>query len=190
MPPSSPTIVGSAVDTIVWSSAARNMPSISAPKIGRSARPCGACEGVGTGSVVAIGSGRCTRSAEGGGAGEGNRTPIFGLGSQRLGHWTTPARAVSLAWITDSCGASPARIDRFLRRLDDRWIQAWPSGAARVTLASTIAGGMRPRAYWPVTLAAALLVGLLAYGLTTSGTDTTLDSAVANGDRPAPPAAT
>ena len=28
---------------------------------------------------------RCER------AGEGNRTPIFGLGSQRLGHWTTPA---------------------------------------------------------------------------------------------------
>src|SRR4029078_1850058 len=28
----SPTIVGSAVETIVWSSAARNMPSISAPK--------------------------------------------------------------------------------------------------------------------------------------------------------------
>ena len=24
-------------------------------------------------------------------AGEGNRTPIFGLGRQRLGHWTTPA---------------------------------------------------------------------------------------------------
>jgi len=49
---------------------------------------------------------------------------------------------------------------------------------------------MRPRAYWPVTLAAALLVGLLAYGLTTSGTDTTLESAVAKGERPAPPART
>ena len=47
---------------------------------------------------------------------------------------------------------------------------------------------MRPRAYWPVTLAAALLVGLLAYGLTTTGTDTTLDAAVAKGERPAPPA--
>ena len=38
-PPSSPTIVGRAVETIVWSSAARNMPSISAAKIGASARP-------------------------------------------------------------------------------------------------------------------------------------------------------
>ena len=47
---------------------------------------------------------------------------------------------------------------------------------------------MRPRAYWPVTLAAALLVGLLAYGLTTNGADTTLDAAVAKGERPPPPA--
>ena len=29
-------------------------------------------------------------------AGEGNRTPIFGLGSQRLSHWTTPASAESV----------------------------------------------------------------------------------------------
>ena len=35
----SKTIVGSAVDTIVWSSAARNIPSISATKIMRSAGP-------------------------------------------------------------------------------------------------------------------------------------------------------
>ena len=47
---------------------------------------------------------------------------------------------------------------------------------------------MRPRVYWPVTIAAALLVGLLAYGLTTTGTDTTLDSAMARGDRVDPPA--
>jgi cytochrome c biogenesis protein CcmG/thiol:disulfide interchange protein DsbE len=47
---------------------------------------------------------------------------------------------------------------------------------------------MRARAYWPVTIAAALLVGLLAYGLTTTGTDTTLDSAVARGERVEPPA--
>jgi cytochrome c biogenesis protein CcmG, thiol:disulfide interchange protein DsbE len=47
---------------------------------------------------------------------------------------------------------------------------------------------MRPRVYWPVTIAAALLVGLLAYGLTTTGTDTTLDSAMARGERVAPPA--
>jgi cytochrome c biogenesis protein CcmG, thiol:disulfide interchange protein DsbE len=46
---------------------------------------------------------------------------------------------------------------------------------------------MRARVYWPVTVAAALLVGLLAYGLTTTGTDTTLDQAVARGERPAPP---
>jgi cytochrome c biogenesis protein CcmG, thiol:disulfide interchange protein DsbE len=47
---------------------------------------------------------------------------------------------------------------------------------------------MRPRVYWPVTIAAALLVGLLAYGLTTAGTDTTLDSAMARGERVDPPA--
>ena len=47
---------------------------------------------------------------------------------------------------------------------------------------------MRPRVYWPVTIAAALLVGLLAYGLTTTGTDTTLDSAMARGERVDPPA--
>jgi cytochrome c biogenesis protein CcmG, thiol:disulfide interchange protein DsbE len=47
---------------------------------------------------------------------------------------------------------------------------------------------MRARVYWPVTIAAALLVGLLAYGLTTTGTDTTLDSATAQGKRVDPPA--
>jgi len=46
---------------------------------------------------------------------------------------------------------------------------------------------MRARTYWPVTIAAAALVGLLAYGLTTTGTDTTLDSAMAAGKRVAPP---
>jgi cytochrome c biogenesis protein CcmG, thiol:disulfide interchange protein DsbE len=46
---------------------------------------------------------------------------------------------------------------------------------------------MRPRAYWPVTIAAALLVGLLAYGLTTTGADTTLDAAMADGKRVEPP---
>jgi cytochrome c biogenesis protein CcmG, thiol:disulfide interchange protein DsbE len=46
---------------------------------------------------------------------------------------------------------------------------------------------MRARVYWPVTIAAALLVGLLAYGLTTTGTDTTLDSAMARGERVEPP---
>jgi cytochrome c biogenesis protein CcmG/thiol:disulfide interchange protein DsbE len=47
---------------------------------------------------------------------------------------------------------------------------------------------MRARVYWPVTVAAVLLVGLLAYGLTTTGTDTTLDSAMAAGKRVPPPA--
>jgi cytochrome c biogenesis protein CcmG, thiol:disulfide interchange protein DsbE len=47
---------------------------------------------------------------------------------------------------------------------------------------------MRARAYWPVTIAAAMLVGLLAYGLTTTGTDTTLDAAMARGERVEPPA--
>jgi cytochrome c biogenesis protein CcmG, thiol:disulfide interchange protein DsbE len=46
---------------------------------------------------------------------------------------------------------------------------------------------MRARVYWPVTIAAALLVGLLAYGLTTTGTDTTLDAAMARGERVDPP---
>jgi cytochrome c biogenesis protein CcmG/thiol:disulfide interchange protein DsbE len=46
---------------------------------------------------------------------------------------------------------------------------------------------MRARVYWPVTIAAALLVGLLAYGLTTTGSDTTLDDAMARGERVDPP---
>jgi cytochrome c biogenesis protein CcmG/thiol:disulfide interchange protein DsbE len=47
---------------------------------------------------------------------------------------------------------------------------------------------MRARVYWPVTIAAAALVGLLTYGLTTTGSDTTLDDAMARGERVAPPA--
>jgi cytochrome c biogenesis protein CcmG, thiol:disulfide interchange protein DsbE len=39
------------------------------------------------------------------------------------------------------------------------------------------------RLYWPVTLAAALLVGLLAYGVAATGEDTSLDAAVARGAR-------
>jgi cytochrome c biogenesis protein CcmG, thiol:disulfide interchange protein DsbE len=46
---------------------------------------------------------------------------------------------------------------------------------------------MRARVPWTVTVAAALLVGLLAYGLTTTGTDTTLDDAMARGERVDPP---
>ena len=45
------------------------------------------------------------------------------------------------------------------------------------------------RIFWPVTLAAAALVGLLAYGLVSKGSDTTLDDAVAKGKRPDAPVA-
>lgn len=44
------------------------------------------------------------------------------------------------------------------------------------------------RVFWPVTVAAAALVGLLAYGLVSKGTDATLDQAVARGERPSAPA--
>jgi cytochrome c biogenesis protein CcmG/thiol:disulfide interchange protein DsbE len=43
------------------------------------------------------------------------------------------------------------------------------------------------RIFWPVTLVAAALVGLLAYGVVSKGADTTLDEAVAKGRRPAAP---
>src|SRR3954451_11793392 len=43
------------------------------------------------------------------------------------------------------------------------------------------------RIFWPVTIAAAALVGLLAYGLVARHTDSTLDDAVAKGQRPAAP---
>ena len=43
------------------------------------------------------------------------------------------------------------------------------------------------RVFWPVTLAAAALVGLLAYGLVSKGADTTLDEAVVQGARPMAP---
>jgi cytochrome c biogenesis protein CcmG, thiol:disulfide interchange protein DsbE len=42
---------------------------------------------------------------------------------------------------------------------------------------------VRPRVYWPVTIAAAALVGLLAYGLTAQGSDTTIDEALQRGER-------
>jgi cytochrome c biogenesis protein CcmG, thiol:disulfide interchange protein DsbE len=43
------------------------------------------------------------------------------------------------------------------------------------------------RVFWPITIAAAALVGLLAYGIAAKGTNTTLDQAIANGQRPAAP---
>jgi cytochrome c biogenesis protein CcmG/thiol:disulfide interchange protein DsbE len=45
------------------------------------------------------------------------------------------------------------------------------------------------RVFWPVSLAAAALVGLLAYAVVSKGADTTLDEAVAKGHRPAAPLA-
>jgi cytochrome c biogenesis protein CcmG/thiol:disulfide interchange protein DsbE len=46
---------------------------------------------------------------------------------------------------------------------------------------------VRPRLYWPITLAAAALIGLLAYGLASKGTDSSLDQAVADGSPVAAP---
>jgi cytochrome c biogenesis protein CcmG/thiol:disulfide interchange protein DsbE len=46
---------------------------------------------------------------------------------------------------------------------------------------------MRPRLYWPVTVAAAALIGLLAYGVAGTGADTTLDDAMRDGKRVDPP---
>ena len=51
-------------------------------------------------------------------------------------------------------------------------------------------GAVRPRFYWPVTIAAAALVGLLAYGIAAKGSDTSIDQAVAGGKRVAAPVAT
>jgi len=48
---------------------------------------------------------------------------------------------------------------------------------------------VRPRLYWPITLAAAALVGLLAYGLTAVGPDTSLDAALQKGKRVEAPVA-
>lgn len=46
---------------------------------------------------------------------------------------------------------------------------------------------MRARTLWPVILAAAALVGLLVYGVASTGRDASLDEAVVQGDRlPAP----
>jgi cytochrome c biogenesis protein CcmG, thiol:disulfide interchange protein DsbE len=43
--------------------------------------------------------------------------------------------------------------------------------------------GVRPRLYWPITLVAAALVALLAYGLTSQGTDTSIDQSLQEGKR-------
>jgi cytochrome c biogenesis protein CcmG, thiol:disulfide interchange protein DsbE len=42
---------------------------------------------------------------------------------------------------------------------------------------------VRPRLYWPVTLAAAALVALLTYGVASNGPDTSIDERLAAGER-------
>ena len=42
---------------------------------------------------------------------------------------------------------------------------------------------MRPRLYWPITIAAAALVALLTYGVASNGPDTSLDESLQNGER-------
>jgi cytochrome c biogenesis protein CcmG, thiol:disulfide interchange protein DsbE len=42
---------------------------------------------------------------------------------------------------------------------------------------------VRPRVYWPVSLAAAALVALLTYGVASTGPDTSIDERLAEGDR-------
>jgi cytochrome c biogenesis protein CcmG/thiol:disulfide interchange protein DsbE len=48
---------------------------------------------------------------------------------------------------------------------------------------------VRSRLYWPVVIAAALLVGLLTYGVASKGTDTTLDQALQDGKQVQAPTA-
>jgi cytochrome c biogenesis protein CcmG/thiol:disulfide interchange protein DsbE len=48
---------------------------------------------------------------------------------------------------------------------------------------------VRARLYWPVTLAAAALIGLLAYGLVSQGTDDSIDQAIRDGRTVAAPVA-
>jgi cytochrome c biogenesis protein CcmG/thiol:disulfide interchange protein DsbE len=49
--------------------------------------------------------------------------------------------------------------------------------------------GVRPRLYWPITLAAAALIGLLAYGVAGTGPDNSLDEAMQAGKRVQAPVA-
>jgi len=48
---------------------------------------------------------------------------------------------------------------------------------------------VRPRLYWPITLAAAALVALLTYGVASVGPDTSLDESLAQGKRVEAPSA-
>ena len=54
-PPSSPTMVGNAVDTTVWSSAATRIPSMTVTKIRLIARLVSSCGWVGGAVVVVTG---------------------------------------------------------------------------------------------------------------------------------------
>jgi cytochrome c biogenesis protein CcmG, thiol:disulfide interchange protein DsbE len=48
---------------------------------------------------------------------------------------------------------------------------------------------VRPRLYWPITIAAAALIALLTYGVASNGTDTSIDQALADGKRVEAPVA-
>ena len=105
------------------------------------------------------------------GAGEGNRTPIFGLGSQRLSHWTTPAGVGSVtdadtlaACVCASSGRSPSPPRRSSgcsptgsspRARTRRSTRRWPSGAAAGGAArlAALAAHQAARARSPTTRA-------------------------------------
>jgi cytochrome c biogenesis protein CcmG/thiol:disulfide interchange protein DsbE len=56
-------------------------------------------------------------------------------------------------------------------------------GVREVYRPGTTLQRVRPRVYWPVTLAAAALVALLTYGVASVGPDTSLDQALQDGER-------
>jgi cytochrome c biogenesis protein CcmG, thiol:disulfide interchange protein DsbE len=56
-------------------------------------------------------------------------------------------------------------------------------GVREVYRPGTTLQHVRPRVYWPVTLAAAALVALLTYGVASVGPDTSLDQALQDGER-------
>ena len=82
-------------------------------------------------------------------AGEGNRTPISGLGSQRLSHWTTPARrrrgyrlAQGYPW-TGCAPASTGPSPIAAALLSGCWPTASPTTGADTTLDAATAKGER-----------------------------------------------
>jgi cytochrome c biogenesis protein CcmG, thiol:disulfide interchange protein DsbE len=60
-------------------------------------------------------------------------------------------------------------------------------GSRGVYSAGTTLSAVRPRIYWPVSLAAAALVALLTYGVASVGPDTSIDEALSKGERVAAP---